>query len=99
MAEYSERFINYHKQNPQVWELFQKFAFQAINAGRKKMGAALIFERIRWHLSIETIGDDFKMNNNYRADYARMFNEKFPEHHDFFETRERKTFDLVDANA
>lgn len=78
----------FHKQNPQVWELFEKFTFQAINRGFDNYSVNAIFERIRWHTDIETTGDRFKINNNHRAYYARYFHHVYPRHDGFFRTRE-----------
>lgn len=98
MTDYSQRFLAFHAANPHVYAAFERFARQAIAAGRKKLGAGLIYERMRWYYSIETTGtDEYKLNNTYRADYARMFEEKNPQYKGFFSTRERKTHDLVPA--
>jgi hypothetical protein len=80
-----ETFISYHKANPSVWQWFKKFAFEAIDRG-KKVGAKAIFERIRWEVEITTTGE-VKLNNNFPAYYARIFSIRFPQHKDFFETR------------
>lgn len=81
----------WHKKNPHVWELFQKFTFQAINAGRGHYSVNAIFERIRWHTDIETQGDPFKISNNHRAYYARYFHVMYPEHDGFFRTSELRS--------
>lgn len=83
-------FDQYHAENPHVYELFRGFALQVIGAGYKKFGAASIFERARWEMNMKTAGDSFKLNNNYRAFYSRMFMVEFPQHDGFFETREQK---------
>ena len=77
----------WHKQNPHVWDLFQKYTFQAINRGYDHYSVNAIFERIRWHTDIETTGDQFKINNNHRAYYARYFHHMHPDYSDFFRTR------------
>lgn len=73
-----ERFEKFHAENPKVWKLWVRFALEAINAGHKTLSASLIAERIRWETSVVTTGDRFKLNNNHRAYYARMFMERFP---------------------
>jgi len=78
----------WHKQNPHVWEMFEKYTFQAISAGYDHYSVNAIFERIRWHTDIETKGDPFKINNNHRAYYARYFHYMYPEFDGFFRTRE-----------
>lgn len=81
-----ERFEKYHERNPHIYRAFRHYAFQAIAAGRKHLGVGLIAERIRWDTVIS--GDDgFKINNNYRAFYARKFMEDYPEFKGFFRTR------------
>ncbi len=77
----------WHKKNPHVWDLFRKYTFQAINAGRRNYSVNAIFERIRWHTDIETKGDSFKISNNHRAYYARYFHVMHPEHDGFFRTK------------
>jgi hypothetical protein len=90
MMTLREKFEDYHTQNPQVYELFKKFCYQLIERGFDHYSANAIFERIRWHVNVETTGDEFKMNNNYRAFYARMFMEEHPLYNDFFEIRQQR---------
>ena len=80
----------WHKENPHVWQLFERFTYEAINAGYNHYSVAAIIERIRWHAEIETRGDVFKINNNHKAYYARYFQHMHPEHDGFFRTRETK---------
>jgi hypothetical protein len=83
-----EAFKEFHANNPQVYELFRRFTFQAIDAGRRDFGAKAVVERIRWSTMVETKGDIFKINNNYTSWYARMFMNDHPEHYGLFQTRE-----------
>lgn len=84
-------FAKYHAKNPHVYALFVAFAMEAIRAGRRKLSANVIFERIRWESLIRTEGDGFKVNNNYRADCARKFMEEHPEHSGIFRIRIRRS--------
>lgn len=82
-------FQTYDEENPQIWEEFKKRSFQAKKRGFKNYSANGIFEIIRWHSS--TGSDDvFKLNNIYRADYARKMMREFPEFEGFFRVRELK---------
>lgn len=65
----------FHKAHPAVWELFVRFTL----------------ERIRWESDVATDegGSTFKLNNNYRAFYARRFMRMYPEWSGFFRTREQ----------
>ena len=80
-------FKEFHAANPEVWILFQEFTFKSISAGRAHYSCNAIFERIRWHVDIDTRGDAAKLNNNFRPYYARMFIAKNPEYADFFRNR------------
>ena len=87
MPNMKEQFDRFHRENPQVYELFRKFTYQVIDAGRKNFGAKAVMERIRWSTMVETKGDAYRLNNNYTAYYARMFMAAHPEHEGLFETR------------
>ena len=81
----------FHHDNPLVYDLFKRFTFQAIQAGRKNYSVNAIFERIRWHTDIDTRGDEFKLNNNHRAYYGRKFMRDYPKFDGFFRTRDTKS--------
>ena len=78
----------YHKQNPHVYALVERFTFDVINRRFKNYSINSIFERIRWHTDIETFGDQFKLNNDHRAYYARFFMHNHPQYNGFFRTKE-----------
>lgn len=79
-----QAFEKFHSDNPNVYALFKRFAFQLMNAGVKKMGAKLIIERIRYETAIKTKGDDFKINNNHTCYYSRLFIFDYPEYKRYF---------------
>ncbi len=79
-------FRKYHSDNPHIYVAFRRYAWQAIDRGRRNIGAGLICERIRWDTALSG-NDEFKLNNNFRAFYARMFMREFPQHDGFFRTR------------
>ncbi len=80
-------FEEFDRANPKAWQYFVQFAKQALGAGRLILSASLITERIRWETWITTSADDFKINNNFRAFYARKFMRLYPEHGECFRTR------------
>ena len=85
-----EQFEKFNEDNPKVWQYFERFTLQAIQKGKKKISHWLIVNRIRWEIYIETTGDDFKINNNFIALYARLFVEKHPQHKTIFSLRKMK---------
>lgn len=93
--EMRQQVTDFHKRHPEVWQLFVKFTFQMIDRGYRNYSAKAIFERIRWEK--DSVGGDgvtsFKLNNNYTAFYARRFAKAYPEHGDFFRTRQQTSVD------
>src|SRR4051812_33049156 len=88
------KFSEYHAANPKVYEMLKRFALQMRNAGRTRLSINMLFERVRWETQLQTAGDTFKMNNNYRAYYARLLMESEPQLTGMFETRKAKADDL-----
>lgn len=79
-------FIDYHKQNPEVYEQFKRFAFEVRAAGRSYFGSKAIMERVRYESMVRGNGD-FKVNNNFSSCYARLLAFDHPTFNDFFEFR------------
>ena len=91
MTTLTQRFNQYHRDNPQVYELFKKFTFMAIRRGHNRLSAWMIANRIRWETSIETFSvEEYKISNDYIALYARMFMHDYPEYNGFFRIKEMK---------
>ena len=83
-------FKKFHAEHPEVWTMFKGYTYQVIEAGAAFYGAAAVFERMRWHYRIER-NSALKLNNNFRAYYARMFEAVYPEHDGIFRSRVRKS--------
>lgn len=86
-----ERFESFHKLNPKVFDALVDLAMRAKAAGRKQYGIAGLFEIMRWNYMIETHGDEFKLNNDYRALYARKLMVEVPALKGFFKIRVRRS--------
>jgi hypothetical protein len=89
--EMREQCSAFHREHPQVWRLFIKFTNERIQRGFKHYSVNAIFERIRWETDQADVdgNSEFKLNNNYRAFYARRFMRMKPAHEGFFRTREQ----------
>jgi hypothetical protein len=69
----ANKFMRFHRNNPNVYETLVRLAREWVQrTGRHKLGIASLFERTRWEIAIATSDADFKLNNNYRAFYARL---------------------------
>lgn len=73
------------------FDIFQKFEDLALAVAgkRARYGAASVWEVIRYNTVLGEADSEFKVNNNYRADCARLFMLLHPEHPQFFAVRER----------
>lgn len=92
-------FDDFDRSNPHVWELFQRYTFDLIRAGRTRYSARTVVERIRWDAAILTIDvDGLKINNNYSPFYSAKFRWKRPEHAAFFAER-KKSKDVDDERC
>lgn len=83
-----QRFERFHINNPVIYQLIMRFTNEARRRGYKHYSIKGIFERVRWHMNVETHGDVFKLNNNYTSRYVRLIEERHPELVGFFRTRE-----------
>lgn len=84
----ADAFLKWLTENRASWEAFEKYTLELIGSG-KKLGAKAVAERVRWDIEIER-GEEFKVNNNFVSLMARLFLIKYPEHKEYFETRELK---------
>lgn len=96
MTQLEQDFDQFDAENPEVWNLFVRFALELIKAGRTRLSASLVIERIRWETAVATRSENgFKINNNYTAYYARKFNENFPDCGASFALRQTKGQELL----
>lgn len=84
----AERFEVFHAANPHVARLLAEMALDLRRAGRTHYGMKALVEVLRFQYNVRTVGDVFKLNNNYTAHYARLLMEQYPELEGFFETRQ-----------
>lgn len=84
------RFKKFHKENPEVYELFKELAFKMKATGKKKYSARTIFEVMRWDYDLRTSGEVFELNNDFTSIYARLLVFHYPEMNGFFELRVEK---------
>ncbi len=79
----------WHKAHPEVYERFRQIAFDLLRNGHKHYSADGILHVIRFELNrvIANPKDQYRINNNFSAYYARYFIHMYPEYEGFFETR------------
>jgi|TARA_R100001463_G_scaffold1428_4_gene6397 hypothetical protein len=80
-------FQTFHQKNPEVYKLFVRFTFQAINRGHHKLSSEMIINRIRWETNVMTTDKEYKINNDYKPFYSRMFMTQYSKYNNFFQKR------------
>jgi hypothetical protein len=85
-------FKEFHLEHPEVYNELVKLARTWQSNGSDKLGIATLFEVLRWNSHLNPQRDSgYKLNNNYRALYARLIMEQEPDLNGLFEIRERTT--------
>lgn len=85
-----EAWHKFHRENPRVWFLFERFALEALRScGSRRIGARMVWERIRWEtrVAVDLPGDSPKLNDHLVPYYAREFVRVHPRHAGAFELR------------
>lgn len=83
-----ESFLEFHTAHPGVFDEIVRLTRQARDAGQTRTSMKRIFEVLRW--SRHVAGgreDEFKLNNNFTAHYARLVGIQHPDLADMFELR------------
>jgi hypothetical protein len=83
-------FREYDQRNPQLWEQFERLAFEAMRKGHQHIGSNLISARIRWETGARAEDGEYKFNEKWLPFYARKFAREYPQHAGFFRFRRLK---------
>jgi hypothetical protein len=85
-----QRFKAFHEQNPAIYRRLEMRAVHESNQGASRLSIAKLAEQLRADVTVQTVGDEFKINNSFRALYARLLIHRNPELNGKFEVRERR---------
>jgi len=81
-------FNKFDAANPAFWKAWCNRCQVAIQKRYSTYGAQKCMEEARWDWKLITVSeDDFKINNNFAAYYARKWLVLHPEHPEFFKLR------------
>lgn len=78
------RFETWLADNRHIYDLFLRAARSLKQQGRRRYGAKALVEWIRFHSGVVSVGDEFRVNNNYTSRLARLLLADFPEEFDGF---------------
>ena len=100
MGPLGSRFVEFHNANPHVYEALVQLARWCRASGWRAGSINLFFEQLRWQYAIQTRGDEYALNNNFRAFYARLIMSTCPDLMGFFHVRmQRRAFDPSDVHV
>lgn len=86
-ATVAERFREFHAANPHVYDTLVALTREYVRrTGRHTVGIAAVFERARWEMALQTT-ETPKLNNSYRAYYARLIMAREEDLREVFATR------------
>lgn len=90
-------FKRFHQDNPKVFHQVVKYADQQ-KQKRKHYSIEIIINVIRFWTDLDSVGEPFKINNNYKAYYSRMYMQ-YRDCKGFFELRGSLADDYDFSNA
>ena len=89
MKTNKEKFELFHATNPHVYTNLVTMARRyRAQEKRTKIGIATLWESLRWNYLVGTEHRDFKLNNDFKAHYARLIMSRNADLRDMFNVRE-----------
>jgi hypothetical protein len=84
-------FPEWLQKNFHLWGRFESEANKIWGTGRRHYSSRTLWEVMRHHTMLTERDSDFKINNNFAPDVARLYLLIYPERDGFFELRESPT--------
>lgn len=94
-AKLTLEFLAFHRDNPQIYKLFVKYASMVART-RNRFGSRAILERIRWETAVESSHETLKIPNAYSAYYSRLFEIDHPRFDGMFQHNNSIANELYD---
>lgn len=91
-----EQFEEFAEANPQVLVALLDLTRELKRRGHERYSMKGLFEVLRHRHALKTTADDFKLNNNYTAHYARLIMDQYPEFEGFFALRGRGAPEVIE---
>jgi hypothetical protein len=80
------KFWHFHLNNKGIYRYFCAFAAEMEARGHLRLSSELLLNRVRWETIIQTSDPDYKICNNWRPYYSRMYLIESHKKH-FFKTK------------
>lgn len=95
-------FLEFHGKHPVVLARLEQLVYSWLRRGRHKLSIEMLWNVLRWQTRLEGLPDEgelFKLNNKYKAYYARLLLARHPEWGDLFELRASQADDHAEGIA
>jgi hypothetical protein len=91
-SKQEQKFWDYHLSHPEVYDMLLRFAMQWRDSQGDDavVGIGLLWERVRWEVSINYDNETFKACNNHRAYYARLLMDRNPALDGIFRVKQQR---------
>lgn len=86
-ATIDERCDAFIAANPKVWRYFVTLCLEVKRQGVRQWSSKAAFEQLRFLATLQSVGEDFKLPNDYTSRFSRRAMEEVPELQGFFECR------------
>jgi hypothetical protein len=86
-SQFRPDFAEWLLANGHIWSAFAARADAVWNRGRRHYSARTIIEVLRFESMLAEVGGEWKINNNYAPDLARLYRQTYPDRAALFETR------------
>lgn len=90
-ATIDERCDAFIAANPHVWRTFVRLCVDMKRRGLRQWSSKAAFEVMRYMATVQSVGEDFKLPNDFTSRFSRKAMDEVSELVGFFETREIKT--------
>lgn len=92
----TDKFVEFHRENPHVYRVLVSLAREWVaRSGSHKLAIKTLYERARWEIAMTTSANDFRLNNNFTAFYARLIMQQEPDLAGLFDLRTSEADDWV----
>ena len=99
MDNIERAFWQFHGAHPEVYDRLVSLARRTKAAGIRHYGIKALYEVARWQTHLGSKSDEFRLNNNYTAHYARLIMMNCADLVGFFHVRHRQPETLEDLPA
>jgi hypothetical protein len=80
-------FETFHQANPSVYRMFRDLALEAAGRGAAHLGGRMLWEVMRYRVTVQAEGNTYKLNNDYCPFYVRLLLDEEPHLRPLFERR------------